>query len=110
VMTFAESGPLSLRCSDLAATRSWVADTLGSLAVDDDGAARLRETLRLFLGSGSSYTATAELLSMHKNSVQYRVQKAEQLRGRPLREDRLDVELALRVCDLLGRAVLLPSR
>ncbi|MCW2614877.1 MAG: hypothetical protein JWN08_1871 [Frankiales bacterium] len=110
VTTFAEAGPVALLCSDLAATRSWVADTLGALATDDEGSDRLRRTLQIFLGAGGSYTAAAETLSMHRNSVQYRVQKAEQLRGRALREDRLDVELALRVCDLLGKAVLLPAR
>jgi len=43
---------------------------------------------------------------MHKNSVKYRVEKAGQERGRPIRGDRLDVELALHVCHWLGHAVL----
>jgi len=34
------------------------------------------------------------------------VARAEQVRGRPIRDDRFDVELALRACRWLGRAVL----
>lgn len=106
VTQYADVGAVALLCSDLGATRAWVCDTLGPLAADDEGAERLRETLRVFLGAGSSYTAAAEQLMMHKNSVQYRVQKAEQLRGRPIRPDRADVEFALRACQLLGAVVL----
>lgn len=106
VTLFEQVGAVSLLCADLAATRTWVCDTLGPLAADEEGAARLRDTLRVFLEVGSSYTAAAEILNLHKNSVQYRVQKAEQLRGRSLRADRPDVELALRACHLLGPSVL----
>lgn len=106
VTLFEQVGAVSLLCADLAAARTWVCDTLGPLAADEEGAARLRETLRVFLEVGSSYTAAAEILNLHKNSVQYRVQKAEQLRGRPLRADRPDVEFALRACHVLGSSVL----
>ncbi|HVE27559.1 MAG TPA: helix-turn-helix domain-containing protein, partial [Sporichthya sp.] len=100
----------ALLCTDLDATRAWIADTLGPLAADDENAERLRETVRIFLHLGSSHTAAAEQLNLHKNSVQQRVARAEALRGRPFREDRADVELALRACHLLGTAVLgLPS-
>ena len=63
-------------------------------------------TLRVFLAAAGSYTASATQLAMHKNSVKYRVEKAEQDRGRPIRGDRLDVELARHACHWLGRAVL----
>jgi hypothetical protein len=106
VTAFGEVGTIALLCSDLAATRIWVLDTLGGLATDDDATERLRETVRVFLNLGSSHTATAERLNLHKNSVQYRIAKAESLRGRPLRADRADVELALRACRLLGPVVL----
>jgi hypothetical protein len=110
VTAFRDVGAVALLCSDLAATREWVADTLGDLALDDQGVRRLRETTHVFLAQGCSYTAAGEVLSLHKNSVQYRVQKADQLRGRPVREGRSDVELALRACRLLGHAVLRPAR
>jgi DNA-binding PucR family transcriptional regulator len=50
------------------------------------------------------------LLNLHRNSVRYRVRKAEAERGRPVTEDRMDVELALQVCHFLGDAVLDPSQ
>nr|WP_239029214.1 helix-turn-helix domain-containing protein [Pseudonocardia acidicola] len=110
VTAFAEVGAVSLLCADLDAARSWVADTLGGLAADDEPRARLRETLRVFLAGGSSYTTAADRLTMHKNSVKYRVARALQERGRPLGDDRLDVELALMACRWLGRAVLATPR
>ena len=45
---------------------------------------------------------TAERLILHKNSVQYRVHKAEEALGHPLDDDRLHVELALLASQWLG--------
>ncbi|WP_157596758.1 PucR family transcriptional regulator [Saccharomonospora saliphila] len=106
LLSFREVGSVALMSADLQAARTWVADTLGALADDDPQQERLRETLRVFLASGGSYTAAASRLSMHKNSVQYRVRKAEELLGGPIADNRLDVELALRLCHRLGEAVL----
>ncbi|WP_092536093.1 PucR family transcriptional regulator [Amycolatopsis arida] len=106
VLTFAEVGGIALMASDITAASAWVRDTLGPLATDDEQHERLRETLRVFLAGGGSYTAAASRLTMHKNSVQYRVRKAEELLGRPVAERRLDVELALTLCHRLGPAVL----
>jgi PucR-like helix-turn-helix protein/diguanylate cyclase with GGDEF domain len=109
VLTFREVGTVALMTSDLNAARLWVASTLGLLGVDDEHCGRLRETLRVFLASGGSYTAAAAELTMHKNSVQYRVRKAQELLPRGLAESRLDVELALNLCRRLGAAVLAPA-
>lgn len=103
---YADIRPIALMSSDLDATRAWVQDTLGCLAIDDDHHARLRETLHVFLSTGGSYTSAGDRLTLHKNTVHYRVQKAEEMRGRPVREDRLEVELALLACGWLGPAVL----
>src|SRR3954451_2434605 len=81
----------------------------GALVENDENHGLLRETLRVFLAAGSSYTATAERLSMHKNTVQYRVGKAEEALGRPLHGREPDVELALRVCRSLGAPILQPA-
>lgn len=106
VMSFGEVGSVALTVSDIDSARAWVADTLGPLAIDDEYHERLRETLRVFLGAGSSYTAAAAALTMHKNSVQYRIRKAEELLGREIADRRLDVEFALTLCRWLGPAVL----
>jgi DNA-binding PucR family transcriptional regulator len=70
----------------------------------------LRETLALFLRERGSYKATAEQLHLHVNSVKYRIQRAIQRRGRPIGDDRLDVELALLVSRWFGAAVLRSER
>lgn len=106
---YSEIAPIAPMASDLDAARKWVAETLGALAADDARAALFRETIRVFFATGSSYAATAEKLSLHRNTAQYRVRTAEQMRGRPFREGRLEVELALLACHWFGPAVLQPA-
>ena len=106
VTPFAEVAPLALMSGSLDLLRAWVAETLGPLADDDDHNARLRDTLRVFLQESGSYKATAERLTLHKNTVQYRVRKAEESLQRPVVQDRLRVELALLAVQWLGVAVL----
>ncbi len=108
-MAFGDVGGVALMCGNLEATRAWVADTLGALAVNDESRARLRETLRVFLASGGRYTAAADQLNLHRNSVVYRLHRAEEELGRSLRKDRLQLELALDVCHWLGTIVLVPG-
>jgi hypothetical protein len=95
--------------SDVADTRAWVVKVLGDLANDGENDARLRETLRVFLGCGSSYKLAAEELNLHFNTVKYRVGRAVVRRGRDIGGDRLDVELALLICHWYGAAVLPPG-
>ncbi|PKV94527.1 DNA-binding PucR family transcriptional regulator [Amycolatopsis echigonensis] len=81
----------------------WIARVLGDLVADDPGTEQLRETLRVFLDTDGSYTHAAARLHLHKNTVHYRVRKAEELCGRPLAEHRLEVEVALRAATLLRK-------
>jgi DNA-binding PucR family transcriptional regulator len=106
VTSFTEVAPLALMASSVELLRTWVHETLGHLADDDDQHARLRDTLRVFLQENGSFKATAERLILHKNSVQYRVRKAEEALGHPVDENRLSVELALLASQSLGAAVL----
>ncbi len=94
---------------DVAETRDWVATVLGDLAIDNENDGRLRDTLRVFLGCGSSYKVAADELNLHFNSVKYRVGRAVARRGREIGSDRLDVELALLACHWYGAAVLQPK-
>ena len=107
VTGFAEPGvrAAALLAGDLPSTRTLVSDTLGDLAAETAAAARLRTTLLVLLEEGGSYVTTSERLHLHKNTVKYRVRKALELRGRPLEDDRLDLELALIACARLGPAV-----
>jgi DNA-binding PucR family transcriptional regulator len=104
--SFAEVAPLALMASEVELLRTWVLETLGSLAEDDDHHARLRDTLRVFLQKNGSFKATAERLILHKNSVQYRIHKAEEALGHPVDQRRLDLELALLASHWLGATVL----
>lgn len=106
VTLFGRIAPVALMASDLTGTREWVVRTLGPLAVDDDQCARLRATLHEFLAARGSYTESAKRLTLHKNTVVYRVRRAEEVLGRPVGDDRLEVELALLACCWLGPSVL----
>ena len=99
----------ALLTEDLVETREWVCETLGPLASDTANDARLRETMRVFFGEGSSYKGAAERLNLHHNSVKYRVDRAVERRGRRIGDDRIDVEIALLVCHHLGSAVLMAA-
>ncbi|MGW5432953.1 PucR family transcriptional regulator [Streptomyces sp. NPDC004059] len=96
----------ALLAADLAGTRRLVSSSLGGLDARTDSAARLRETLLVFLDERRSHVAAAQRLHLHKNTVKYRVAKAVEQRGRPLDEDQLDLQLALIACHWLGQAVL----
>jgi PucR C-terminal helix-turn-helix domain/GGDEF-like domain len=110
VVTFGEVAPVAMMLGSADLLRAWVLATLGGLATDDEQHARLRDTLLAFLQSGGSYKATAEQMVLHKNTVQYRIRKAEESLGRPAAGNRQDVELALQAGRWLGSAVLQPSR
>jgi DNA-binding PucR family transcriptional regulator len=89
--------------------REWVAEVLGDLAANTDNDARLRDTLRVFLGCESSYKLAAGELTLHSNTVKYTVGRAMIRRGRPITNDRFDVELALLLCHWYGDALLSPK-
>jgi DNA-binding PucR family transcriptional regulator len=109
VVTFNEVAPIAMMLGSASLLRAWVLGTLAGLATDDEHHARLRDTLLVFLQSGGSFKATAERLVLHKNTVQYRIRKAEESLGRPVGENRHDVELALQASHWLGSSVLQPD-
>lgn len=99
----------ALVCGKIEEARVWVAEVLGGLAADTESDARLRGTLRVFLDGGASYTLAAEQLDLHFNTVKYRVGRALARRGRPITDDRFDVELALLLCHWYGDTLLVPA-
>ncbi len=109
VVAFGDVAPVAMMLGSADLLRAWVAKTLGGLAADDELHGRLRDTLLLFLQLGGSYKTTAERLTLHKNTVQYRIRRAEESLGRPVGENRQDVELALRASHWLGSSVLGPD-
>ena len=105
-VAFSEVAPVAMMLGSAELLRAWVLSTLAGLAADDEHHARLRGTLLVFLQTGGSYKTTAERLMLHKNTVQYRIRKAEESLGRPVGENRHDVELALQASHWLGSSVL----
>ncbi|MFD8719252.1 PucR family transcriptional regulator [Streptomyces sp. NPDC059629] len=103
---FSTVAPIALMATDIDDMRSWVWSALGPLAVDDENSARLRETALIFLDHGCSYTATASAQILHKNTVQYRIRKAEEIMGRPVQAGHTDLEIALRAVRYLGSTLL----
>ena len=101
VVAFDDVAVAALLTDHPAELQGWVRRVLGGLADETDTARRLRETVQVFLQTGGSFTEAAARLHLHKNTVHYRVRKAEEIRGRPLTDGRLDIEVALLACDLL---------
>jgi hypothetical protein len=72
-----------------------VAREVGPLAGADKNLGLLRETVLTHFKT-FNFEATAEALFVHKNTVRYRIARAEELLGHPLTERSTSVELALR--------------
>jgi hypothetical protein len=109
-VAFGEVAPVAMMLESPDLLRAWVLGTLAGLAADDEHHARLRDTLLTFLQTKGSYKATAERLMVHKNTVQYRIRKAQESLGRPVGENPHDLELALRASHWLGSSVLVRPR
>lgn len=69
---------------------------LGALRGVDKNLTQLRQTTLAFFASQMNVEATASKLFVHKNTVRYRLARAEELLGHPLAERTALVELALR--------------
>ncbi len=100
VLRHADVGLEILLMQDPAQARTFVTEELGPLAAATDQAGRLRETLLVSLVLGS-HVATAEQLHLHEHTVRNRLQKAEDLIGRPLQGRRTELQVALRLIRLL---------
>jgi DNA-binding PucR family transcriptional regulator len=108
-VAFGDVAPIAMMLGSAELLRAWVLSTLAGLAGDDEHHARLRETMLAFLQTGGSYKTTAEQLMLHKNTVQYRIRKANESLGRPVDGNRYEVELALQASRWLGSSVLRPA-
>jgi DNA-binding PucR family transcriptional regulator len=84
VVTYRLVAPVAMMLGSADLLYAWVRSTLGGLTTDDEHHARLRSTLLVFLQTGGSYKTTTERLVLHKNTVQYRIRKAQESLGRPV--------------------------
>ena len=85
----------ALAAHDPRAAIEFVAATLGALAQESPAAARLRETLRVYLEEADNAPRAAARLYTHRNTVLKRIARATELLGYEPGERRLAVELAL---------------
>jgi DNA-binding PucR family transcriptional regulator len=100
---------VAMLSTDLPAARDFVARELGDLAGGTESVTTMRHTLKRYLDLDRSLAGTAADLHVARNTVAYRVQRAEQLRGRPASERRLQLHAALVLADELGDLVLSPT-
>ncbi len=91
----------ALLTADPVRAARFVETELGALAASDDAALRLRATLRTYFEEGLSPARAGRRLSIHLNTVVYRVKQAEELLGRRVDERRFELEAALRLAERL---------
>jgi transposase-like protein len=70
---------------------------LGELAAAEPATVELRRTLAMYLEEGGSPSSAAQRLDVSRNTVTYRVRRAEELLGRPLGERRQHLQAALAI-------------
>jgi DNA-binding PucR family transcriptional regulator len=100
---YAEIALVTLLTADRDAAADYVRRQLGELGGDRPEMARLRRTIRVFLDRGRSFARTAEELGIHRNTVRYRVQRAERLLGRPVHRMGPELHNALLITEWLGQ-------
>ena len=82
---------------------AFVSGILGPLAANDEVTFRLATTLATYLRENRSRTRAAEHLRVHPNTVSYRVRQAEELLGRDVSGDSLDLQVALTLLPALRK-------
>ncbi|WP_102419880.1 CdaR family transcriptional regulator [Mycobacterium sp. 4858] len=74
---------------------TFVTRVLGPLAADNEDTYRLATTLAVYLGENRSRVRAAQRLTVHPNTVTYRVNQAEAILGRSIDTDTLELSVAL---------------
>jgi DNA-binding PucR family transcriptional regulator len=102
VVSWEEVQAVALAGQDADAAREFVSSVLGDLAGESHGRSELRETVRVYLAEGSSAPRAARRLHLHRNTVLYRLGKAEERLGYAVGERRLALMLALELARFGG--------
>lgn len=95
VTRYANAALAALGTADLAQARTFVIARLGRLANQDETSQRLAATLRVYLDEHTSRSRAAKRLGVHENTISYRVRQAEEILGRSVDADTLDLHMAL---------------
>ncbi|MEV6218173.1 helix-turn-helix domain-containing protein [Nocardia sp. NPDC051833] len=99
VVRYEDIALVSVLSADMAQADQFVADTLGDLATAD---AALRDTVLTYVRERFNGSATAERLYTHRNTVERRLARADQLLPVPLAENAASVVAALMLVQLRG--------
>jgi DNA-binding PucR family transcriptional regulator len=94
----------ALATANIDQARDFVARELGSLASADETTRRLAATVRTYLDENGSRGRTAKRLSIHENTVSYRLRQAEELLGRSVEKRTLELRVALALADIVDGA------
>jgi DNA-binding PucR family transcriptional regulator len=95
VTTYDQAEPLALISHDDTAAQAFVTRTLGALGAADSTTEELRDTLRVYLEEDGNARRAADRLHLHKNTVLYRIRRAEELIGHPIDGYRMVLSMAL---------------
>ena len=101
VVPFSSVSLLATLSPDSARLRRFVARELGELAADNPNTRTLRRTLRAYLETRNA-KATAAQLVIARNTVFYRLRRAEALRGMRIDERQLELWVALLLVDVMA--------
>ncbi|MCF6385623.1 helix-turn-helix domain-containing protein [Mycobacterium sp. MBM] len=107
--SYADLDIVAMLSADLSAAREFVTRELGDLADTTESVTVMRRTLKHYLDRDRSLAGTAADLQVARNTVAYRVQRAEQLRGQPASVRRLQLHAALALAEELGDTMLGPA-
>jgi DNA-binding PucR family transcriptional regulator len=99
VSNFADVALASLLEQNREAADEFIRDELGPLAEDTEDMRTLRRTVARYLAEHRSPRRAAAGLYVNRNTIIYRIRKAEKLLGRPVEERRLELETALLLMD-----------
>lgn len=102
VVRYDEVDLLCLAGREPGAIARMVARELGDLAAASKSIGVVRETLLAYLTAGANVEAAAERLYVHRNTVRYRLTRAEELLGRSVADRTAHLELALRYVEFFG--------
>ena len=98
---YGEVAVAALASVDHEQAASFVTRVLGPLAADDEATYRVAMTLAVYLQENRSPARAAQRLTVHPNTVSYRVNQAESILGRSVDTDAFEVSVALALLPLL---------
>jgi DNA-binding PucR family transcriptional regulator len=102
VVRFSDVELVALLSTDLALAGRFVKRRLGDLAAGGEAMERLRETLLAYLTCNRSSTQAAKRLFVHQNTVAYRINRIEEILGRPVADEQTELICALLLAPLVG--------